>query len=243
MGVNQALAAARFGARTALAGQTGEDESGQRLRAHLAAAGVDITHVDADPRTATGLSIAIGGDAGPAGGVAVAGANLTIDAQAIAARWAGLWQARVLLLQNELSEAVNLAAASKAHAAGARIILNAAPPREVSPILLNMVEVMVVNGAGARLLSGSEDPDRALPALHAPRWDVVLTRGAEGLSLMTRKGVRRDVPALPVRPVASHGAGDCFSGALAARLAAGDDVEFACRFASAAAARFVSTPG
>ena len=90
------------------------------------------------------------------------------------------------------------------------------------------------------MLAGTDDPDRALAALHTPKRDVVLTRGGEGLILMTRNGVRVDVPALPVKLVSSHGAGDCFCGALAARLAAGDEIEFACRFASAAAARFVS---
>jgi ribokinase len=58
--------------------------------------------------------------------------------------------------------------------------------------------------------------------------------------LMTRNGTRVDVPALPVKVISTHGAGDCFCGALAARLASGDEIEFACRFASSAAARFVS---
>ena len=71
---------------------------------------------------------------------------------------------------------------------------------------------------------------------------VVLTRGGDGLMLMTRDGRRTDIPALPVKLISSHGAGDCFCGALAARLAAGEAIEAVCHFATEAAGRFVSTP-
>ena len=241
-GGNQAVAAARFAARTAFGGQTGQDDFGDRLRANLVAAGVDITHVDLDPGEGSGMRLAIGEATGEHGAVVVPGANLTIDAEAIAGRWESLWHAKALLLQNEIHEAVSLAAARRARANGARIILNAAPARDISPVFMNLIDVLVVNRAGARLLAGTDDHGRALPALHSPRRDVILTRGADGLSLMTRKGTRADIPALPVKLVSEHGAGDCFCGALAARLAAGDDIEFACRFASAAAGRFVATP-
>ena len=91
------------------------------------------------------------------------------------------------------------------------------------------------------MLAGTGDMAAALAALHAPSRDVVLTRGGAGLMLMTRDGRRIDIPALPVKLISSHGAGDCFCGALAARLAAGDGIEDACRFATEAAGRFVST--
>lgn len=239
-GGNQAVAAARFGAKTAFGGQTGQDDFGDRLRANLVAAGVDITHVGKDPNSGSGMSVAITEDTGEYGAVVVSGANLTINADEIATRWEALWQTKVLLLQNEIPEAVSLAAARKARANGARIILNAAPAREMSALFLSTIDVLVVNRVEARMLTGTDDPDRALPALHTNRRDVVLTRGADGLTLMTREGTRADIPALPVKVVSTHGAGDCFCGALAARLAAGDDLEFACRFASAAAGRFVA---
>jgi ribokinase len=239
-GGNQAVAAARFGAKTAFGGQTGQDDFGGKLRAHLAAAGVDVTHVDTDTGTGSGMSVAITEKAGEYGAVVVSGANLTIDPEAIASRWESLWQAKVLLLQNEIPEAVNLAAARHARSNGARIILNAAPAREMSALFLSFIDILVVNRVEARMMTGTDDPDRALPALHTGRRDVVLTRGGDGLSLMTREGTRADIPALPVKLVSSHGAGDCFCGALAARLATDDALEFACRFASAAAGRFVA---
>lgn len=241
-GGNQAVAAARHGARTAFGGQTGQDDFGERLRANLVAAGVDIAHVGIDPTQGSGMSVAISEAGGEYGAVVVSGANLTIDAARVAQDWAPLFTARVLLLQNEIPEAVSLAAAQAARAQGARIVLNAAPARKMSDAFLALVDVLVVNRVEAAMLSGEDDMARALAALHSATRDVVLTRGGDGLMLMTRDGKRSDIPALPVRLISSHGAGDCFCGALAARLAAGDGIEAACHFATEAAGKFVSTP-
>lgn len=241
-GGNQAVAAARFGARTAFGGHTGQDDFGDRLRANLVAAGVDISHVGVDAAQGSGMSVAISEAAGEYGAVVVSGANLTIDASTIASRWAALWNCKVLLLQNEIPEAVSLAAAQAARAKGARIVLNAAPARQMSEAFLALVDVLVVNRVEARMLSGEDDMAAALATLHSASRDVVLTLGGDGLMLMTRDGSRTDIPALPVKLLSSHGAGDCFCGALAARLAAGDGLEAACRFATEAAGRFVSTP-
>lgn len=240
-GGNQAVAAARFGARTAFGGQTGQDDFGARLRANLVAAGVDIGHVGIDAAQGSGMSVAISEAAGEYGAVVVSGANLTIDASAVATRWASLWDTKVLLLQNEIPEPVSLAAAKAAKARGARIVLNAAPARKMSDAFLALVDVLVVNRVEAAMLSGEDDMAKALVSLQSPARDVVLTRGGDGLMLMTRDGVRTDIPALQVKLVSSHGAGDCFCGALAARLAAGDGTVDACRFATEAAGRFVST--
>lgn len=239
-GGNQAVAAARFGAKTAFGGQTGQDDFGERLRANLVSAGVDISHVDLDAAQGSGMSVAISEAAGEYGAVVVSGANLTIDPETITTRWARLWQAKVLLLQNEVPEAVSLAAAKCARANGARVILNAAPARAMSQEFLRLVDVLIVNRVEAAMLSGEDDPGRALLRLHNASRDVVLTRGGDGLMVMTRDGRRIDMAALPVKLVSSHGAGDCFCGALAARMAAGDNLEAACRFANEAAGRFVS---
>lgn len=239
-GGNQAVAAARFGARTAFGGQTGQDDFGERLRANLVAAGVEITHVGIDPSQGSGMSVAITEAAGEYGAVVVSGANLTINAGAIASRWEALWNAKVLLLQNEVPEAVSLTAARNARQRGAKVILNAAPARAMSPDFLALVDVLVVNRVEAAMLSGEDDPARALSALHAPTRDVVLTRGGAGLMVMTRDGARSEIAALPVKLVSTHGAGDCFCGALAARLARGESLSSACQFANEAAGRFVS---
>ncbi len=241
-GGNQAVAAARFGARTAFGGQTGADDFGTRLRANLEAAGVSTRCVGFDPVNGSGMSVAISEAKGEYGAVAVSGANLTIDAVAIAEAWAPLWEAKVLLLQNEIPEAVSIAAARAARAEGARVVLNAAPARAMSAEFLGLVDVLVVNRVEAEMLSGRRHAEAAIEALGNPARDIVLTRGGDGLLLLTRKGNFHNFPALPVKLLSSHGAGDCFCGVFAACLAQGAGLEAACRTASIAAGLFVSTP-
>jgi ribokinase len=242
-GGNQAVAAARFGAKVAFGGRTGADDFGERLRRNLSGAGVDISCVGTDPVCGSGMSVAITVPDGEYGAVVVSGANLGIDAPAITATWGPLWEAKVLLLQNEIPEIVSLTAARAAKAHGATIILNAAPAREASAEFLDLVDVLIVNRVEAEMLAGARSYRAALERLHSPRRDVVLTRGGEGLAMMSRHGFVEEIPALEVEVVSTHGAGDCFCGALAARLAAGATLGAAARYARTAAALFVSLSG
>ena len=239
-GGNQAVAASRFGARVAFGGQTGADDFGKRLRRNLSDAGVDTACVGIDPRHGSGMSVAITESGGEYGAVVVSGANLTIEEAAIQTGWQALWSCKVMLLQNEIPESVSIVAAKMAKANSALVILNAAPARASSMEFLDLVDVLIVNRIEAAMLAGTDETGAALHFLHSPRRDVVLTRGADGLAVMQRDGTRSDIPALDVKMISSHGAGDCFSGALAARLAAGDDLLHACSYARTAAGLFVS---
>ena len=243
-GGNQAVAAARFGASCAMGGRVGDDDFGRRLRDHLKAAGVDDRCIGTDPAAGSGMSVAILEAGGEYGAVIVSGANLAIDPAAIVGEWAPLWQGAILLLQNEVPEAVNLAAAKSARANGCRVLLNAAPARAIPAALLDLTDVLVVNRIEAASLTGQPASDRAgaeLAAkhLHRPGLDVIVTLGADGLVLATEAGTTTHQPAFQTSVRSTHGAGDCFCGALAARLADGDDIVTACRFARAAAALFV----
>lgn len=244
-GGNQAVAAARFGAGTAMGGRVGDDDFGRRLRAHLRAAGVDDACVGTDATAGSGMSVAILEASGEYGAVIVSGANLAIDPAAITEDWASLWRSAVLLLQNEVPEPVNLAAARAARAQGCRVLLNAAPARPIAPALLDLVDILIVNRVEAAALTGGDvatpaKAERAALALRQAGRDVLVTLGAEGLLLASRKGEVDFQPAFPVRQRSSHGAGDCFCGALAARLALGDDLPAACDFARVAAALYVA---
>lgn len=241
-GGNQAMAAARFGARTAFGGQIGEDDFGHRLRENLTAAGIDISCLGVDPQIGSGMSVAITESSGEYGAVVVSGANLSIDPQAIAMGWSTLWDCKVLLLQNEVPEAVNLMAAAEARKRGALVLLNAAPARRMADQMLGLVDVLIVNRVEATMLTGKSDAETALRSLHRETRDVVLTLGGDGLLLMTRDGSFTAQSALKVEMLSAHGAGDCFCGALAARLAQGDTLVRASDYARIAAARFVSTP-
>lgn len=139
-GGNQAVAAARMGAATAMAGRVGGDAFGATLLAGLANAGIDASGIQHDDG-ASGMSVAIVRQDGGYGAVIVSAANLRIDADRIAVPAT----ARVVVLQNEVPEAVNLAVARKGRGFGATVILNAAPARTVSRDLLAATDLLVVN--------------------------------------------------------------------------------------------------
>ncbi|MCX7889936.1 MAG: PfkB family carbohydrate kinase [Rhodobacteraceae bacterium] len=238
-GGNQAVAAARMGAAAAMAGRVGTDAFGAALLDALDAAGVDrrqVERVSGD----SGMSVAIVTDGGAYGAVTVSGVNAAIDPARIELP-AGL---KVLLLQNEIPEAANLALAARARAAGIRVILNAAPMRPTAPDLIALADLLVVNRIEAADLSGVPaeglDPGSAARALVAAgAGAAIVTLGAQGL-VACDGGAPFALAAPPVTPVSSHGAGDAFIGALAAELSRGAPLRAALGFAQAAAALTVA---
>lgn len=240
-GGNQAVAAARMGAKTAFAGRVGGDAFGTALLKGLEEAGVETGQVQRDGG-ASGMSVAIVESGGGYGAVIVSAANLNIDPNPIEVP-AG---ARVVLLQNEVPEAVNLVVALRGRNMGASVIVNAAPARRMGADLLGATEILTVNRVeAADLLATSEaalDPLGAAQALTAlgPR-SVIITLGGDGLVL--HDGVTTaHYPCHPVEVVSTHGAGDAFLGALAAEYSRGASLAEAARFGQTAAALHVSTP-
>jgi ribokinase len=245
-GGNQAVQAARQGARTAFIGRVGDDEFGGRLLANLDAASVVRTSVAVDDKVGSGMSVAIVDTNGDYGAVIVSGANLAIDPAGIGVSWDRLGGARVLVLQNEVPHAVNVAVARAARETGTTIVFNAAPARPGGDDLLALVDVLVVNRVEAEMLAGVPVSDHAsaraaLDTLGAAQRTVVVTLGSGGMVVAAPKQTPVELDAVPVKAVSTHGAGDCFLGTLASRLADGDAVIDACRFANEAAGIFVST--
>ena len=121
-GGNQAVAAARAGARTAFIGCVGNDDFGSRLLAHLDAAKVDRSRVSIDPKSGSGMSVAMEDTDGNYSAVVVSGANQNIRP----AQYEGL-STRVLLIQNEISASATLDAARACKRGKAFVVYNTAP--------------------------------------------------------------------------------------------------------------------
>lgn len=244
-GGNQAVAAARAGAETRFVGAVGTDSFADLMLTTLQEHHVDTTRVQTIEDTGTGMSVAIMDAGGDYGAVIVSGANLQIDVDHFAD--ANLWQdANLLILQNEIPEDVNIAAARAARQNGLRVCINAAPWRAMSDALLDLTDILVVNaveaeGMGAAPVSDLASAERAALALsvHAPT--VIVTAGGDGVAWAERTHGSGAMPALPVTLVSTHGAGDMFIGTLCHALAGGADLEPALVRANAAAARHIST--
>jgi ribokinase len=217
-GANQATAAARAGAAVRMIGHVGDDGFGRLAQAAMAAAGVDCARVAVSDK-ATGIA-AIGVDrAGENQIIVASGANL--DTRAEQVEDAELTAGVSLLCQNEVRPEATFALLERARARGARTILNLAPAGAVPPRVLGAVDILVVNEVEAQMAIGAAAPDdplalaRDLAARH--RLVCVVTLGAAGALAIGPDGARR-LAALAVEPVDTTGAGDAFTGVLAAAL-------------------------
>jgi len=244
-GGNQAMAAARHGAAVEMIGCLGDDAFGARLRERLAATGVGLAHVRT-VQPGSGMSVAIVQESGDYAAVVVSAANRALDEAQIQDADETLRKSRVLLLQNEIGEDANAAAARLARAAGATVILNAAPARAPAAGLAGLVDILVVNAIEAEMLGGGTVTDLASAATAAHRLrklsaTAIVTAGAQGLAAISDIGSLQ-IAAYPVANAETHGAGDVFVGALAAQLAEMRSFAEAVHYANAAAALHVGTP-
>lgn len=244
-GGNQAVMAARMGVRTAMIGRVGNDPFGERLVDNLHHAGVDTRAVGIDPEHGSGMSVAVVDPKGEYGAIIVSGANLAIPPDEMFDVWHALEGGRVLVLQNEIPEAVNIQIAKVARRVGAKVVVNAAPARAMSEEFLDLIDVLVVNRVEAAMLTGrpvdtSQELRSALTWLGEGRRGVIITLGSKGLVGATAAGLSFDIPAVPVEVKSTHGAGDAFIGALVARLVRFDPLAEAARAANAAAAMHVA---
>jgi ribokinase len=234
-GANQAVAAARAGARVRFVGAVGADDFGAGAVAELENEGIDMSAVARLEDEPTGVAL-IAVDREGRNQIAVAsGANARVDA-AMARAAEALEPGDVCLLGFEVPDAAVVAAARAAADAGAWIVLNPAPARELPDALSGLGVVLTPNADEAEAMGGAT----ALAArTGAP---VIVTRGADG-ALLLDGGDETELPAPHVEAVDTTGAGDVFNGVLAAGLASGLDLAEAARRAIEAASASVRRAG
>lgn len=243
-GGNQAVSAAKAGAQVSFAGAVGADTQGDFLRSVLEENGVNTDFVAVSADVPSGMSVALMDAEGDYGAVVVSNANNRVDAAQFGHD--AVWQqVEMLLLQNEVPEAVNLAAAGAAKQRGIRVCLNAAPAREMCSAMQSAVDLLVVNGVEARDLSGItvnalSDARAAAEWLGVHYPAVVVTAGEHGVAWCEAGERSQSMPAEKVELVSTHGAGDCFMGMLCTSLLQGDTLAGSVAKANRAAAEHVS---
>ncbi|KUJ69234.1 ribokinase [Streptomyces albus subsp. albus] len=245
-GANQAVAAARLGARTALLARVGDDAYGRLLLDAQRAAGVDTSGVLVGGAP-TGVALITVDPSGDNSIVVSPGANARLTPADVRAARALLAAAPVVSLQLEipLDTVVEVV---RTVPPDTRVVLNPSPPAELTAEVLAACDPLVVNEHEARALlgepaGGASAPGEWAAALLAlgPR-SVVVTLGAAGALAADRHGAV-PVPGPRVTAVDTTGAGDAFTGALGRRLGAGDDLVAAVRYAVRVGAASVTRRG
>ncbi|WP_435270307.1 ribokinase [Streptomyces sp. 1222.5] len=244
-GANQAVAAGRLGARTALLARVGDDGHGRLLLDSLRAAGVDTAGVLVGGAP-TGVALITVDPSGDNSIVVSPGANSRLVPADARAAVPLLHASRVVSAQLEIP-LETVVEVVRNLAPGSRFVLNPSPPRPLPAEVLAACDPLIVNEHEARVLLGdacvSEDPEDWARRLLAegPR-SVVVTLGADGALVCDGSGVRR-VPSVKVDAVDTTGAGDAFTAALAWRLGAGAPPAEAAAYAARVGAAAVTRRG
>jgi ribokinase len=247
-GANQAVAAARLGARVAMVSKVGRDVFGDDTLRNYRAEGIDTTHVSVDAERTTGVASIVVDDAAQNSILVVAGANERLSAEDVRAAAPAIQAAAVLLCQLEVPVETTHEALRLAKASGVRTILNPAPAVPLPDDVLRLADLCVPNETEVELLTGKpaetlEQAEAAARALiQRGCGTVIVTLGQRG-ALLVEPHATEHAPAFGVKAVDPTGAGDAFIGSLAVFLAEGRALAEAARRASAVAASSVTRLG
>ncbi|MFJ5529132.1 ribokinase [Streptomyces sp. NPDC093261] len=243
-GANQAVAAARLGARTALLARVGDDAHGRLLLQSQRAAGVHTEGVVVGGAP-TGVALITVDPSGENSIVVSPGANGRLSPEDVQAAGKLLSASRVVSAQLEIPLETVVEVVRKLPS-GTRFVLNPSPPRPLPAEVLAACDPLIVNEHEARVITGAdldgspEDWAAALLAL-GPR-SVVVTLGSRGALVATAASMTR-VPSVKVEAVDTTGAGDAFTAALAWRLGTGASLPDAAAYAARVGAAAVTRPG
>jgi ribokinase len=252
-GANQAVMAARFGARVAMVGAVGDDANGRAILDNLRAQGVDGDEV----RVTTGSSgvapIWVDGT-GMNRIIVIPGANEHV-APDVARRAVEALRPSVVVGQFEIPQAATAAAFAAARRIGATTVLNPAPGAPILPDLLAVTDWLVPNETEFVLIGGRSLAGRSLAGAGAEQAEAIAALGdALGVALAVTLGDRGAalrqtgadviwIAAPAAEAVDTTGAGDAFVGAFAVGLAAGFHPGVAASLGCAAASDSVTRPG
>jgi ribokinase len=242
-GANQAVMARRLAAEVAFVGALGQDVLGDMTIENMTSQGIDTRHIARVPGSSGVAPIWVEPD-GTNRIIVVAGANDLVDPGTAAEAVRSIERVDVVVGQLEIPQAATAAAFGAARDRGARTVLNPAPAAPLEAGLLAVTDWLIPNETEFAILAGRSDGEgrfRAFARRTGTR--LVVTLGREGALLVGEDGAYERVPAAPVTPVDTTGAGDAFVGAFAFGLAAGMPELEAVRLGVALASDSVTRPG
>ncbi|HEY3132701.1 MAG TPA: ribokinase [Acidobacteriota bacterium] len=250
-GANQAYAAAKLGGSVSMVGQVGGDAQADWLKKNLASVGVDVSAVRRDPKNPSGTA---GISIDPSGQnqiLIMPGANGTFGPAQLKESKEILESAGIVLLQLEIPLETVEAAVHLANKAGAVVMLDPAPARDLPDSLLHLVDYLTPNENELAALTGAP-PSAGIGREHAvQRARILIERGANKVivkmgphgALLVTKDQEHFWPVVSVEVVDTTAAGDAFNAAFAVALVAGKSEMQAGQFATAAGACSVTRQG
>lgn len=247
-GGNQAVAAARLGARTSFIGAVGDDAFGVDARVALQAEGIDLDGLSTLAGEVTGVALIVVDRAGENSIVVADGANNAVTPELVGAalRRLGLGAGDVVLVGHEIPTPGAREALRIGREAGSTTILNPAPAHGLDAATLALADILTPNRGELAVLAGDDGPAAGSIALAlldgAVGRSCIVSLGADGALLVDGDGTTA-IPVPQVEVVDTVGAGDTLNGALAAGLAAGLSLPDAARRAVLAASMAVTRAG
>ena len=240
-GSNQAVGAAKLGAKAYFAGIIGADKLGEIALDLYAAEGVNTDYLQQSDELATGVGFIILNQAGENGIILDMGANELMDADFVDGVEAQIARSDVVMTVLELPVEAAARTMELGRKHGVRTILNPAPAAALTDDVLRNVDYLTPNETELRILLDlpptDPTPTEELAAELQRRGagNLVVTMGEDGALVLTDDGVTR-VPGVAVDVVDTTGAGDAFNAALAVALAEGESLLNAVKFAIRAGA-------
>ncbi len=247
-GANQAVAVARLGAKATFIGAVGRDIIGDFLVGHLESSGIDTRWVRRDPSRSTGCAFITIYPSGNNSIVVDPGANYTLKPEDIEQAQESIAEADAVLTVLEIPMETVEAVLRAGRKAGKLTVLDAGPPRRCSTEILKLADVVSPNETELEALSNEKINGResirkaAEKLLDLGAETVVVKMGSDGSMLVTPEGAIH-FPASKIKAVDPTAAGDAFTAALTVRIAMGEKMEEAMRYANLAGALAVTRLG
>lgn len=246
-GANQAVAASRLGADTAMIGAVGDDAFGQELLSALRSDGVDVSGVNCISDMTTGVASIYVAE-GDNSIIVVPGANFQVTPEDIDKHEDKLKQADIVLLQLEIPVETVVYAARKAKELGKTVVLNPAPAQPLPEDIFNHIDYITPNRSELGRYTGmdteGEELEQAMRRLkEMGARHVVTTLGASGSAYLNEEGDMRTIEGYRVSSVDSTGAGDCYNAGLAVAITKGQSLKEAVDYAGLVSALAVTKFG
>lgn len=248
-GGNQAVAAARAGAKVHFISKVGMDDLGQAAIQNYQKDSIDTQYIRPTQIAATGTAmILVDSSTGDNSIVVVPGANAQLLPEDLEPAREVFQTADVLLVQLEIPLKTVKKALELAREYQIKTILNPAPAQNLPEDLLRLVDYITPNETETELLTGispknEHNRKQAARILQKHTKHVLITLGSTGVFLCDAKAAEALVPTTRVQAIDTTAAGDIFNGYLAAFLAEGKELMEAVELANRAAAISVTRKG